>query len=91
MDQNGQACLNASGQPAVDNNNIGSRMQASAVGETTGYGITGDVMGPLLAASFDSNPNQTYQVTYVCKNGGWVLTHQEGSCVPIPEHMRGQP
>jgi hypothetical protein len=77
----GHICPDGSGP--VSNTQLGYRWEGTTGGDQGNWGAQGDVYGPVYASVLNGDPNQTYRVTYVCSNGGWVQTHAEGSCLPV--------
>ena len=74
----------AEGGPLVSTSELGYRYKGTPSGDIPSWAAEGDVYGPVYAADVAGNPNLNYRVTFVCQNGAWVKTHEEGSCVPTP-------
>jgi hypothetical protein len=80
--QVGQICVGVNG-PIVSTAELGYRYKGTLAGDIPHWAAQSDVYGPVYASAVNGDPNLTYRVTFVCSNGSWVKTHEEGSCVPV--------
>lgn len=62
---------------------LGKRLLGKRGGNLSNYAAQNDVSNTLDAAVLLNNSMINYKVTYVCNNGGWVKTYEEGSCTPL--------
>ncbi len=62
---------------------LGNRRVGTRAGGESNYGAQGDIYGPIISADFFGDSAINYEVAYVCHNGAWIKSYEQGSCAPL--------